>query len=65
MSQTITFERIAAEIPRLSETERETLEILLDEEFSRVLLERGAEIEMLRKDKKLLSLADLKKEINL
>lgn len=65
MSQAITFEKIAAEIPLLSEVERETLEVLLDEEFSRVLLKRGAEIEMLRKNKKLLSFTDLKKEINL
>jgi len=46
-------------IRRLSPPEQETLEALLDKEFSKILIKRGREIGRLRRQNRLLSLQEL------
>lgn len=57
----LSFEHLVRLLRKLGPSERETLEILLDERFARTVLRRGREVERLRKKGKLLSLDEVQK----
>lgn len=48
-------------VKNLDLPDRETLEMLLDEEFTHTVIKRGKEVTRLRKQNQLLSFAELKK----
>lgn len=52
---------LATRIRKLNPSDRETLEMLMDVEFTRAVLRRAGEMERLRKQGRLLSLADMQK----
>lgn len=52
-------------LPVLDESERETLEIMLDEPFHKELLKRIRETKKLHKSQKLLTLDELRQELGL
>jgi hypothetical protein len=51
-----TFATIVSTITTLDDSERETLEVLLDKEFAQTVLERGKELNALKKNGGLLSI---------
>ncbi len=65
MSATIhlTLEQLAEAIAQLTPGELETLEILLDSEFTQDLLKRSSEYEELKRNGQLLTLAELQESL--
>ncbi len=59
----LTFEQLLFGIRQLDESERATLELLLDGDFSKETLKRVKELPKLREEGKLLTLDQLKKEL--
>ncbi len=57
----LSLAHLARLLRRLGPPERETVEMLLDERFTRTVLRRGREVRNLRNKGKLLSLAHIKK----
>lgn len=58
------FESIVSVLPKLDRSERETLAVLLDEQFNQTILERSKEIDILRKQDKLIPYQDLVREFS-
>ena len=57
------FRQVLRLVRALGPSERETIEMLLDEQFVRTVLKRGSEVGGLRKKGKLLSLEQIRKAI--
>ena len=63
VSVPVALESLAEAIWQLPRRDREALEDVLEEKFVKTVLRRSGEITRLRKGKKLLSLADIKRSL--
>ena len=62
ISISLNLEELAQSIWQMPKRERQALEDILEEKFVRTVLRRSKQIPRLRQEKKLLSLAQLKRE---
>ena len=62
ISISLNLEELAQSIWQMPKRDRQALEDILEEKFVKTVLRRSKQIPRLRREKKLLSLADLQKE---